>query len=118
MTTSTRRRWRMVLTAGMLVLSGCASATGSPSVATSPSAGAPSSTTTPSATSAADFPLDITDANGKQHTFEGPVTRVGCNTYLCLGVLADLGIVPTAVSSGDEGDFMSFYYPHGTPAQM
>lgn len=69
---------------------------------------------TAAAAPAVTFPLEITDAAGVTHRFDKPVTKIACRYYGCIEDLADMGLVPHAAPSGDDGN--AFLYPHGEPA--
>lgn len=94
-------RWRTaaaVVVAGVLALSACSSS-GDSGDTTSASEG---------------FPVTVTDAAGKKHTFDKPVTKIGCHWYYCYDVLADLGIRPQAGKpyTNSDGKVM---FPLGQP---
>jgi iron complex transport system substrate-binding protein len=69
---------------------------------------------TPSPSASVTFPLTITDGAGIEHTFDQPVTKIGCIYYGCIEDLADMGLVPHAAPEGDAG--ITFLYPQGGPA--
>lgn len=100
-----------------LVVSACggesagSSASQTPSVPTTVPASSP--TPVPSVT----FPVTVTDGGGVEHTFDKPVSKIGCLYYGCVEILADLGIVPNASLSGDDTKSV-FFYPLGPPAHQ
>jgi ABC-type Fe3+-hydroxamate transport system substrate-binding protein len=63
----------------------------------------------------AKFPVTITDAVGHKHTFDKPVTKIGCYWAGCDEDLADLGLVPAA-SSNIQNENGKLVYPLGQPS--
>ncbi|MBD8505084.1 ABC transporter substrate-binding protein [Hoyosella sp. G463] len=57
------------------------------------------------------FPLVITDAAGKEHTFDAP-PRIGCIWFGCIESMADMGIAPAA-HSAPEQFHNAFNFPAG-----
>lgn len=60
------------------------------------------------------FPLTITDAAGQEFTFDSP-PRIGCLWSGCYEDMADLGVVPHAVSGSDESFASTMGFPVGPP---
>lgn len=124
-TVTSRSTWRAAAAAAcaIVLVAACGGDDGDSSGATSSPPDATASDTSGTGTSdtgtsgtgsAGDFPLTITDAAGIEHTFDAPVTKIGCRYFGCIESLADMGIVPYAAPAGDEG--VVFLYPDGEPA--
>lgn len=95
---------RLVAALGALAaLAGCA--TGGPAREATGGAAAPG------------FPLTITDAAGREHTFDAP-PRIGCLWFGCTEIMADLGVPAHAGSEVAIEDDGPFYYPAGPPAEF
>lgn len=70
--------------------------------------------TTGASSASSSFPVTVVDAAGKTHTYDSPVTRIGCNWVGCLEALADLGVQVRAASiDGIEGS--KLFLPLGNP---
>lgn len=69
------------------------------------------------AAAAGAFPLEITDAAGQTHTFDGP-PAIGCYWYGCIEMLADLGVAQQATIAAQEELDQVFYHPADPPVHV
>jgi ABC-type Fe3+-hydroxamate transport system substrate-binding protein len=102
----------MVGVALTLVLAGAAAACSGSETAddATPSPGVSGSASESADTS----PVTVVDAAGQSHTFDKPVTRIGCNWVGCMEVLADLGVRVRA-SETDQIEGSKLFFPVGEP---
>lgn len=66
----------------------------------------------------APFPVTVTDAVGKEFTFDA-APKIGCQFYGCYETLSDLGVTPQAASGGGSADRgANFYTPGPEPLHV
>ncbi len=59
----------------------------------------------------------VVDAAGIQHTFSTP-PKIACVWYGCIESMAEMGLVPNAVSVGEPNISSVFYFPQGLPEHV
>jgi ABC-type Fe3+-hydroxamate transport system substrate-binding protein len=62
-----------------------------------------------------EYPLELTDAVGETHVFDGPPEKDGCWWFGCVENMADLGLVPYAISSQGTPTDSAMFFPAGPP---